>query len=428
MTAATYPRLLVLVMLLAVSADCALAGEKLRLASGPNETPRHDVGSALFSLMKVKHLPDETIDLQPLSSGGAIDDVRLLRAGDADLAILPSAIGHAARLGIGSFAGEAPATGFRAIASLWRDALHLVVRADDVETGTIDDLSRLKDRTLFLGDASTGVIDANRLLLSDLGIDADHSVGLETLNDGDGIAAIKRGDIDAFSVTAAPPDTLFKDVFRSPPAELRFLNINETQMTRANSNHWLWTPYVIPSETYPGQSLDISTIALSNLLVVRAEIDPDVIYALTKSVFENLAYLKRVDPTLANLSLESALAGMALPLHPGALRYYREAGAIPNPIPSDTPSPPGLTPVRQGDGDPRGIPAERYPDDNVASEGGAGKWIASNGRNGTGGPYVLTPADDAEIGPLDWHAEAMSGRSHRVWWTSTSHWRRRATL
>lgn len=390
-------RLLVSICLLAGSGlivqGTASADETMSLAGDRPDTPAYTAAVGLSSLIKVKLLPTDKIDLKAVQSAGPIDNLRLLQAGDVELAIVPSVVGHTARLGIGSFEGDAPATGFRAIATLWRDALHLVLRADDVATGTIDDLLDMKDRKVFLGDAATGMMDANKLLLADLGLDAEQAFELAAVPSGDGLAAIKSGEVDAFSVTARPPGAHFDKMFEETALGLRLLDVTETQMTRANGNHWLWTPFVIPAATYPGQSEDVWTIALSNLLVVRADVAPDVVHAITKSIFENLDYLKRIDPIMDDLALDQALAGMTMPLHPGALRYYEEAGLIEKHAPDEGAGSQEVMPIgedaRQQDQAPPhqdrgrepGPIEESYPDADVAAE------LPDTGK---GGPLVTT--------------------------------------
>jgi TRAP transporter TAXI family solute receptor len=403
-------------LLILLGASTALADEPLLLANGQTGAPIHGAGVAISSLIKMKLLPNKGVDVRTLASAGPVDTVRLLREGDADLAILPSAIGHAARLGTGSFDGDAPLTGFRAIAALWHDALHLVIRADDSKTGTIDDIVGMKDPRLFLGDASTGMADANRLLFAELGVDTVQHVEMASIENDDRIAAVKRGDIDALSVMTPAPAATFDKGFEAAGSALRMLAVDEDQITRVNGNHWLWTRFTIPADTYPGQREDIATIALANLLVVRTDVDQDVVYELTKSVFENLAYLENVDPVLADLSPESALAGVVLPLHPGALRYYQEAGIIPAPAADSAPSTPEITPVLQDDDAPGGVPVERYPDEDVAA----------SGRAGVGGPLLPAPAEEADA--PDPAAEPRRVQPNSNWWTPPSHWRRRATL
>ena len=400
-----FPSAASILITLMIGSGPTSASEKLELAGGPSHDQAYTAAVSLSSLIKFKLLPTQKIDLQALKTSGAIDSVRMLQAGDAELAILPAVVGHGARLGIGSFAGEPPETGFRAIATLWQDALHLVVREGDVTTGTIDDLARLKDPKVYLGENSSGVVDINRLLFKDLGMDVDRTFVPTPIADGDGISAMKRGDVDAISATMRPPETMFNGAFEGGDSGLRLLDVTENQLIRANSNHWLWTPYVIPADTYPGQNEDIWTIATANHLVARADVDSDVIYAVTKSMFENLAYLKRVDPLMADLSLESALAGMAMPLHPGALRYYEEVGLISRSAPTNSSPPQKLIPVKKEEERPRMAP-ERYPDADVA-----GEWPA-----GVGGPLLRTEPGESAPKSIDKKTRP------------NPYWRHRATL
>lgn len=398
-------------LLLALGAEkSASAGDMLTLASGRTDAPAYAAGVGLASLIKVELLPTHKIDLQAVVSAGAVDNVRLMQEGAAQFAILPSVVGHAARVGIGSFTGDAPELAFRGITALWRDAVHLVVREGDVSSGTIDDLLKLKDRKVFLGDAASGMIDANNLLLADLGLDIDKAFDIATVPDGDGVAAMKRGDVDAVSAAARPPMSMLRDVFQEDSPGIKLLDVTETQMTKANGNHWLWTPYVIPAATYPGQHEDVWTIALSNLLVVRADVDADVVYTITKSIFENLPYLQRVDPLMSELTLDTALAGMAMPLHPGALRYFQEAGLIskvapPSPMPVDL-------------NEPEDGQEPSYPDSDVA-----GQWS-----QGAGGPLTTTsvPSGGMAAEPGGQKTEPVGSGPETA--PSRPYWHERATL
>ena len=420
MRALTWPGVAGVLMSLLLGNTSTAAGGNLALAGGNADTRTYAAAVGLSSLIKFELLPREKIDVHLLETPGAVDNVLLLEAGNAELAIIPSTTGHLARLGSGPFSGQAPATGFRAITTLWRDALHILVRKDDAVTGTIDDLADLEGGKVFLGDAGTGMVDANRLLFADLGIDADQTFEPATIIDGDGRGAFERGDVDAISLTGQPPEAMFDAAFKDEAAGLRLLNVTEGQMNAANGNHWLWTPYVIPAATYPGQDEDIRTIALSTQLVVRTDVDDDVVYAITKSIFENLDYLQRVGSSMAGLSLEQALAGMAMPLHPGALRYYDEAGLIPKTASDDEAPSQAPMPVKQDDQRPGSAPLERYPGADVAND-----W-----QHGAGGPLLRAPKG----------TEAAAGQSHRqapkageptavtIQKDAKPDWRRRATF
>ncbi len=316
----------------------AIAGEQLILATGQVKEPAYTAGVGLASLIKFELQPSHKIDLQVVRSQGPVDNVRLMQSGMAELAILPSITGHAALSSKGSFAGQGPELNLRAITTLWREAMHVVVRDDDVSTGTIQDFLQLKNRKVFLGSEATGAAEANHLLLSGFGVDIDKAFDLSSMPDGDMVKAVRQGSLDAFSITVNPSGPRFHDLGKAQLTGLKVLDITQDQMARANGSHWLWTPYTVPAATYPGQNEEISTVAHSNLLVVHAGVPDETVYLITKSIFENLPYLRRVDALFRDLALKQALPGMSIPLHPGALRYFKEAGLIPKVVSPKAPA------------------------------------------------------------------------------------------
>ncbi len=86
----------------------------------------------------------------------------------------------------------------------------------------------------------------------------------------------------------------------------------------------LWRPYRIAAETYPGQGEDVMTIAQPNFLAVRSDVGEEDVYLMTKAIFENLPLLGSMHEATREMSLQGALSGLPLPLHPGAARYFRE--------------------------------------------------------------------------------------------------------
>jgi TRAP transporter TAXI family solute receptor len=84
--------------------------------------------------------------------------------------------------------------------------------------------------------------------------------------------------------------------------------------------------YVLPANTYPGQAKEVRTIAQPNFLGVRAAVDKEAVYLLTKTLIENPEYMKNVHKMGAFIKLENAISGLPAPLHPGAYQYYQEKG------------------------------------------------------------------------------------------------------
>ena len=109
--------------------------------------------------------------------------------------------------------------------------------------------------------------------------------------------------------------------------DITLLEFTDEQMAAANGDFdELWTRYVIAAGTYPGVDEDVNTIAQPNFLMVRDDLPEETIYEITKTIYENLAFLQGIHPATNAMSLDAAIAGLPLPLHPGAIRYYEEQG------------------------------------------------------------------------------------------------------
>jgi TRAP transporter TAXI family solute receptor len=350
------------------------------LATGAEGSTAYRAGVGLTSLIKVKLLPGDGIDLEALSTEDGIDNVRRLQESGADLAILPAPVAHAARTASGPFAGDPPERGLRGIAVLWQDAVHFVVRAEDNRDGTVADFGRVGRRPVDLGRPGGAEALASRLLLEQLGLDPAVATGGSRIDDLG--SALANGEIGGFSLVERPPATVLDALFADPTrGRVRLLDIGEAEMAMANRGHWLWTPYIIPAGTYPGQTETVRTFGMANMLVAKAETDEDTIYRITRAIFENLDYLARVDRALADLHPAHALAGLSLPLHPGALRFYQE----------------------QGVGALLGSMQEVYPGDDMAAEA----LTEPGGSGGPLAPAIEPPKDAPETEPNPWHRRAV---------------------
>ncbi len=306
----------------------AAAGDGYTLATGRSSGKSFAVGVGLSSLAKVKLSASHKVDLSVVESQGFVDNVRQLQDGEAEFAILQAMFGHFARTGTGTFAGEEPDDSIRAIAMLWRDADHFVIDKAFEETGTITDLNQLKGMSVSMGIDGPGPIESNRLLLSHLGIDVDNAFRLAHLNYQQSAQALSLGNIKAMSTPIRPPAPHIENVLASSGGRHTLLSFTDEQIAKADGGLGLWTPYVIPAATYPGQDRDIQTVAKSNLLVARSDISDEVVYQVTKAMFENLDFLRDIHDAMYETSLDRALVGIPMALHPGALRYYQEVGLL----------------------------------------------------------------------------------------------------
>jgi TRAP transporter TAXI family solute receptor len=122
------------------------------------------------------------------------------------------------------------------------------------------------------------------------------------------------------------PVSAVAQAFAAMSDDLVILEFTEEQIAQANSEFDLWPPYEIPANTYPGQTEAVSTIAQPNFLAVRDDIPEEDVYLITKTMYENLPFLHNIHAATKDMALDKAIAGLPLPLHPGALRFYEEQG------------------------------------------------------------------------------------------------------
>jgi uncharacterized protein len=122
------------------------------------------------------------------------------------------------------------------------------------------------------------------------------------------------------------PVSAVAQAFASMSGDLAILSFSDEQITQANSAFDVWPPYEIPAGTYPGQDEPVQTIAQPNFLAVRDDIPEEDVYLITKTMYENLPFLQNIHAATKDMALEKAIAGLPLPLHPGAARFYEEQG------------------------------------------------------------------------------------------------------
>ena len=128
------------------------------------------------------------------------------------------------------------------------------------------------------------------------------------------------------NVPAGPPVTAITRAYALLGDDMTILSFSEEEIALINSNFPLWESYELDPGTYPNQKESIITAASPNVLVVRADVSEEIVYEMTRLLWENLAILQEIHSATRSMALESSLTGIPLPLHAGALRYYEEQG------------------------------------------------------------------------------------------------------
>ena len=289
----------------------------------------YPVGVAIATLSKLKLEPQYGFSLSAISSAGSGENVKLMREDEAQFAILQGLYGAWAATGTGQLENTGPQENLRAVTMLWRNVEHFVLHTDDTKTRTIHDLKGL-GKPFSMGKRNSGSEGSALHILSALGIEPGTDFDVINLGYGPSADAIQDGKAVGMNTPAGVPVSAVTRAFAAANGDLVVLafSLEDTAIINAalGDDIALWSPFTIPAGTYPGQQQDVATIAQPNFLAVNADVSDEDVYQLTKAVYENLPFLAGIHAATKDMALDNAITGLPLPLHPGALRYYEEAG------------------------------------------------------------------------------------------------------
>ncbi len=283
----------------------------------------YPVGVAISTLVKVKLEPQTNISVSAISSAGSGENLKLMDEGQIQFGILQGLYGAYAWNGTGPV--PKAYKNLRSVSMLWQNVEHFVVRNNMVESGTISDMTNLYGESFSIGARNSGTEGSGRFILGKLGVDLEQ-VDIAYLGYGPSADAMQNGNIDGMNIPAGVPASAVTRAYANLGGEITTLNFTSEQLAQVNSDFELWTPYTIPAGTYPNQEVDINTIAQPNILAVRADVPEEDVYQITKTIYANLPFLNNIHPATKAMALEKAIAGLPMPLHPGAARFYREQG------------------------------------------------------------------------------------------------------
>jgi len=290
----------------------------------------YPVGVALATITKSQLHTTEGITLSAISSAGSLENIKLMRDNQAQFGLLQGIFAAWAWNGDGPIKNPQP--WLRSIGAMWPNADHFVLLKELAVDGTVWDLDKLDGHRFVLGARNSGAERSGAHILSSLGIDYASKFNLAYMGYGATANAIQDGTIVGMNIPAGPPVTGITRAFAMVGEDLALLSFSDADITAINASYPLWSRYVIAADTYPNQPTAIQSISHPNILAVRADIPDEVVYQITKTIWENLAALHEIHKATREVTLDKALVGVGAPLHPGAARYYREQGIT---IPAD---------------------------------------------------------------------------------------------
>jgi len=252
---------------------------------------------------------------------GSVANLDVLRAGQIDFALAQSDVTADAFAGRDRFAASGPFENLRAVFALHHEALAIVVRED----ADIDDFDGLKGRRVAIGPAGSGQRAVLDLLLAGRGWTLDDFSAVVTAAQTEEAELLCDGKVDAAIYMAGNPSGLLQEATTS--CDVDIVPVPAALVAEVVAANPAPRPAQVPGGMYRDTREDVATIGTSALLLTTAEEPADHVYLLVRSVFENLSLLASLHPALLDLKPKSMVSQtFPVPLHEGALRYYRERG------------------------------------------------------------------------------------------------------
>ncbi len=255
------------------------------------------------------------------STGGSIFNINAIMAGDLEFGIVQSDSQFKAMKGMAEWKMKGPQTELRAVFSIHPEAVTLVT-ASDAEIKNITDL---RGKKVNIGNPGSGqrqnAIDA----LTAVGIDYTKDLKAESIKASEAAGLLQDNRIDAFFYTVGHPSGAIKEV-TSGARKVIIADITGVETLLKKFPYYTQTS--IPMNLYPGaqNDQDVKTFGVKATLCTSSKVPDDIVYAITKEVFDNFEEFKTLHPAYGTLTKESMLTGLSAPIHPGAMKYFKEAG------------------------------------------------------------------------------------------------------
>jgi len=257
------------------------------------------------------------------SANGSVANVNAIQSGTSESGLAQSDVAYWGYNGTGVFEGKKKLDKLRFMASLYPEHIHVVLP----KNSTVQKLEDLKGKKIGVGLPASGAQVGALLILNAVGLEKNKNFQAEELNTSQSAERIQDGQLDAFlTVTGAPSSGIAQ---LASIAGMRLLSIPKDVQDKVIEQAPFYFSSPIPANAYDGQDYEVSTLAVGAQWLVSADQPDALIYGITKALWSDVTKkLLKHHAKGKDVTLETALGGRGIPLHPGAERFYKEQGLI----------------------------------------------------------------------------------------------------
>lgn len=289
----------------------------INVLTGGTSGVYYPMGVALSQLYG-KALPSAKVTVQ--ATKASAENLNLLEAGRGEIGFTLGDSLSDAWQGNAEAGFKAPLKKLRTVAGIYSNYIQIVASADS----GIRTLADLKGKRVSVGAPKSGTELNARAILRAAGLSYQSLGKVEYLPFGESVELMKNRQLDATLQSAGLGVSALRDLSTS----MKIVVVPIPADIVAKVGDAAYQPAMIPAHTYEGQSADVPTAAIQNFLVTHAGVPNDTVYQMTKAMFTNLPALAAAHSAAKGITLQNAAKTSPIPLHPGAIQYYKEVGLL----------------------------------------------------------------------------------------------------
>lgn len=309
--------ILIIIILLLILVGCQSEETPLKFATGSIGGTYYPLGSAMAEVIS-DH--GENITVNSYMGNASVSNSQLIDEGQVDMALVQGNVAYWASTGSGMFEGESTDK-IKGIAALYSEAVQIVVRKD-LNIRSFEDL---EGKRLNIGLEGSGHYSDAVTIIEAHGMNID-DFNIKNYSFVEASQAFQEDEIDATIITSGLPTSSV--MLLSNDTEVEILSLSPDIIGELMREQSYYTSELIDKTTYPFVEGEVRTIATKALWVCSSDLNEDTVYEMTKAFWENYDSIDVIERKKLSMNRTSALMGMSVELHPGALKYYKEMESL----------------------------------------------------------------------------------------------------
>ncbi|MDA9231314.1 TAXI family TRAP transporter solute-binding subunit [Rickettsiales bacterium] len=311
---------------LLLSFNASASTKYISIATGAITGVYYPTGGAICRLVN-RGRKDHGIRCSVESTGGSVANLNALRNRVIDFGIVQSDWQYHAFKGTGFFGDQPPYKDLRSIASFYTETFAIAVK----HSSGISKIDDLIGKNVNFGPVGSGMYATMEVLSSVKGWSKSDFKSIAQLNPSEQPEALCNNRIDAMIYVSGNPNGVLQEAtqYQDPNCKVKILNIDRPTIKKLVKINPFYVKAIIPGGMYNDNPKNIETFGIKATLVTSKSIKSDIVYNVTKALFNNFDNFKTLHPVFTALNIKNSVTeGNSAPLHPGAIRYYKEVGLL----------------------------------------------------------------------------------------------------